>query len=647
MPKKHRYQYLLPLVLSTSSLILAANQLTVSADEVGEPQIETVVTTEEVVATTETSTESQSQETESTSLVEEQTEEPVTTDSEKGSENSQETSNTEHAADKTEETEPEQVEPQTTQEVGFVQSGDQWLYYNQAGQKAVGTTEIDGQTYFFDQDGYQVKGNFATAEDGKEYYYDGQTGQRVSSDFVTADGGVTWYYVDAEGQKVTGNQTINGQDLYFNEAGQQVKGQFVTGEDQFDYYYDANTGQKLTSQFIDVPYEFRLDIGFDTVYVNGRFVTQRRYAAPETRHHYYYVNDEGHKVTGTYVTEDGKIYFFDQTGIQIKGDFATAEDGKEYYYDGDTGERVQGNRFVSISYDTTYFLGVATGSIHYAPGGKGYLWYYLTETGDKAKGYYFIDGVEYYFDTETGLQVKGNAYQRINSGAKYTDPYTDLDTGEVLRDVIYMQKEPDRLNNRYTITQFDSDGNKIEGRDLTGNKRKEFNDNYLTINKNGNYVLSSYNNKFYNSFTESEVISFKGSKYTIGMNGILVPFDGDFSKVYGKFARAYDRAFDQFSEEEYFYNTLGKRVYADFVKPEGSDTWYYVGLDGQKVTGRQTINGQDLYFFEDGAQSKNGSFTYEGKTMFTDESGNIIKGQTFERNGITYTTDADGYLIEE
>ncbi|MBM7636437.1 hypothetical protein [Streptococcus saliviloxodontae] len=507
MSKKYGYRYLLPLVISTSSLILAANQLTVSADEVGEPQIEAVVTTEEVEVSNETSVETQGQVTEITDLAQETSQAPVTVLSEEETETSQEVTDAKTASVPTEETEAAKLVSRDTQEQGFVKSGDQWLYYNQDGQKAVGTTQIDGQTYFFDQDGYQSKGKFATAEDGKEYYYDGHTGQRVSNDFVTEDGGATWYYVDAQGQKVTGRQTINGQDLYFDEDGRQVKGHFATEKGKFDfYYYDAQTGQRLTSQFIEIPYEVKLYLGFDLVEVNGSTVKKERYSEPETRHYYYYVDAEGHVVTGTYTAEDGKVYFFDQDGVQVKGDFAIAEDGKEYYYDGDTGERVSNNRFVSVAYDSREATSVFQGSVHYASTGKKYRWYYITETGEKAKGYYVVDGVEYYFDKKTGVQIKGDE-----------KPYTDVDTDKVgaLVYAVYLMKVPGY--DWYDLYQFDSNGYIISGRYLTRKNFLDFPSVYLETDESGNYsIYGTGNDSRYNSLTESDIIFFEGNYYTVG-----------------------------------------------------------------------------------------------------------------------------------
>ncbi|MFR8245158.1 MAG: hypothetical protein ACLU93_01135 [Streptococcus sp.] len=57
-------------------------------------------------------------------------------------------------------------------------------------------------------------------------YYHGATGNKLVSTFFTT-GDNNWYYADAKGEVVVGEQTINGQNLYFDQTGKQVKGQLL------------------------------------------------------------------------------------------------------------------------------------------------------------------------------------------------------------------------------------------------------------------------------------------------------------------------------------------------------------------------------------------------------------------------------------
>ena len=66
----------------------------------------------------------------------------------------------------------------------------------------------------------QVKGGFATNANGTRSYYHGATGDKLVSTFFTT-GDNNWYYADAKGEVVVGEQTINGQHLYFDQTGRQ------------------------------------------------------------------------------------------------------------------------------------------------------------------------------------------------------------------------------------------------------------------------------------------------------------------------------------------------------------------------------------------------------------------------------------------
>lgn len=50
------------------------------------------------------------------------------------------------------------------------------------------------------------------------------------------------YYADATGGVAVGEQTINDQNLYFDQTGKQVKGETATNPDGSISYYDVHTG---------------------------------------------------------------------------------------------------------------------------------------------------------------------------------------------------------------------------------------------------------------------------------------------------------------------------------------------------------------------------------------------------------------------
>ena len=128
---------------------------------------------------------------------------------------------------------------------GWFTANQAWYYRKADGQLETGLADIDGQTHYFNADGSQVKGDFASPDGGKTWYYldkdNGQaltggqtiagkrytfdeTGQQIQGRFVPPDGGITWYYLDKDnGLRVTGRQVINGEVCYFDQDGRQLK----------------------------------------------------------------------------------------------------------------------------------------------------------------------------------------------------------------------------------------------------------------------------------------------------------------------------------------------------------------------------------------------------------------------------------------
>ena len=230
----------------------------------------------------------------------------------------------------------------------YTTDGSTWFYRDAAGKNVTGALTLDGHDYYFRANGAQVKGEFVT-ENGKISYYtvdngykvkdkffevngkwyhadkDGnlatgrQTidhlnyyfnadGSQVKSDFFTLDGGKTWYYAKDNGEIVTGAYSVGGKNYYFKEDGSQVKGDFVKNADGSLSYYDKDSGERL----------------------NNRFLT--------TGNNVWYYFKDGKAVTGRQ-NIDGKEYYFDNLGRQVKGSPISTPKGVEYY-ESVLGERV-------------------------------------------------------------------------------------------------------------------------------------------------------------------------------------------------------------------------------------------------------------------------------------------------------------------
>ena len=245
----------------------------------------------------------------------------------------------------------------------YTTDGSTWFYRDAAGKNVTGALTLDGHDYYFRANGAQVKGEFVT-ENGKISYYtvdngykvkdkffevngkwyhadkDGnlatgrQTidhlnyyfnadGSQVKSDFFTLDGGKTWYYAKDNGEIVTGAYSVGGKNYYFKEDGSQVKGDFVKNADGSLSYYDKDSGERL----------------------NNRFLT--------TGNNVWYYFKDGKAVTGRQ-NIDGKEYYFDNLGRQVKGSPISTAKGVEYY-ESVLGERVT-NTWITFQDGTTVFF---------------------------------------------------------------------------------------------------------------------------------------------------------------------------------------------------------------------------------------------------------------------------------------------------
>ena len=245
----------------------------------------------------------------------------------------------------------------------YTTDGSTWCYRDATGKNVTGALTMDGHEYYFRANGAQVKGEFVT-ENGKISYYtvdigykvkdkffevngkwyhadkDGnlatgrQTidhlnyyfnadGSQVKSDFFTLDGGKTWYYAKDNGEIVTGAYSVGGKNYYFKEDGSQVKGDFVKNADGSLSYYDKDSGERL----------------------NNRFLT--------TGNNVWYYFKDGKAVTGRQ-NIDGKEYYFDKLGRQVKGSPISTPKGVEYY-ESVLGERVT-NTWITFQDGKTVFF---------------------------------------------------------------------------------------------------------------------------------------------------------------------------------------------------------------------------------------------------------------------------------------------------
>lgn len=301
-----------------------------------------------------------------------------------------------------------------------------------------GWVELEGQDYFFQQNGKAPKGFFTTEDKtylfgdegyilrglqqyNKAYYYLDENGvrlggwQQIGEDRYCFDGTdnaaiVGWhvgndatYYFAFHGAAVNGLQTIEGYKYYFEELklqtgwktlsgnryyfdpdnGGMAKGGWFTDSDGKTYYFGADFTAVTGVCMIDnVEYQFDAD----GVLLNSEAPTANIWVEEDGK--VYYLDENGGRTVG-FATIDGSRYYFDAEGVRQSG--WIVEDGKKYYFSPADGRGVTG--WQSIEGKTYYF------------GPEGYAFAGTTEE---------IDGQQYTFDEE-GVVTSGDPPAQINA----------------------------------------------------------------------------------------------------------------------------------------------------------------------------------------------------------------------------------------
>ena len=208
----------------------------------------------------------------------------------------------------------------TSQETkaGWIQTNGKWLYQHKDGTYTKNDFEtIEGQTYYFDENGYMVTGwqkinnkdyffnasGFMVKDTWQGAYYLGKDGVMLTKAF-TPDG----YYVGSDGVYVRNQKvTVDGKDYYLNADGKVAKNQWAG-----DYYLDGN-GNPYINRWAGSYW-----CGEDGKYVKSSWVDNNKS----------YVNENGVYVTNQWIGD----YYVNASGVKVTnawaGSYWCGEDGK-------------------------------------------------------------------------------------------------------------------------------------------------------------------------------------------------------------------------------------------------------------------------------------------------------------------------------
>ena len=488
----------------------------------------------------------------------------------------------------------------------------------------------------------------------------------------TSDDQGNWYYLDSDGHKLTGPQIIDNFNLYFHDNGIQAKGEKITIDGK-DYYYDKDNGRKVTDTSIEVDGKTYLadadGILTEKTQLPTQVVTGGHFQSDNQKDWYYYTAN-GEKLTG-WQNVDGVILYFDKNGRQAK-DKIVQIDGKTYYFDKNNGCMVK-NQWASVN----------VGGIN--PASQDYRSYYLGNDGAAVTGWQDIDGKHLYF-TDTGIYASNGIYS-IN-GKNYL-----FEKGQLVKDAYGVVDKPgSKVRLTYTY-RTNADGEVLTGKQMIDGTEYVFaSDGHVVdgvIGYDGKLYLvkdSKIQKNYFGAFFSKNPIlggiNFTGI-YGTDENGILLEGIQRGSDGYLHYFQPEVKSVDKptwkeidgkryrltksYRTERYagMYTAI---ILADTtlkvddktytIDNEGVATeftaknqfvrddfwnWYYYDADGKLLTGRQTIDGIQLYFDANGKQAKGTLIDIDGDTYYFDkDSGAMWTNSSLTLNGMTYEIDDQG-----
>ena len=291
-----------------------------------------------------------------------------------------------------------------------------WYYLGQDGKALIGKQVIDNIPLYFYPNGVQAKDAFVVL-DGNSYYFQKDSGQMVRDRFWSDDDG-NWYYSDKEGKLVTGEQTIDGFDMYFYPDGVQAKGEIVTIGIE-PYYFDKDSGHKVINTDITINGKTYHAEANGLLIETEQKLPQRPLVSgghfqEDSSGNWYYYTATGEKLKG-WQNVDGVTLYFDKEGRQAKDGERTI-DGSDYYFSHYSGA-------VKTNYWHTWSIEIR----RQEPFAKTYNVYYGSD-GRRYYGWHRVGDQLYYFDykgrVENDLTIfKGQNYLFDNHGKLVKDAF--------------------------------------------------------------------------------------------------------------------------------------------------------------------------------------------------------------------------------
>ena len=290
------------------------------------------------------------------------------------------------------------------QQMGWVQEKDGWYYYSNDGTKL--TSQWIGN-YYVGKDGkmltnqwigdYYVDANGLWSPDhwinNGKWWYRHQDGSYTKNDFEDINGQT--YYFDRDGYMVTGWKQVENDKYYFNASGIMATDQWIN-----TYYYVDENGKMVKNKWVGIYY-----LDSNGVWQPDRWIYNGRWwyrygdgSYPVNKfdvinNNVYYFDSNGYVVTGWQVI-NGNWYYFNGSGAMLKSQWIGN------YYVGKDGIMAK-SQWIENDYVDSNGLWQQDRWIH---NGK---WWYRHGDGSYTKNdFEVINGQTYYFDQD-GYMVSG------------------------------------------------------------------------------------------------------------------------------------------------------------------------------------------------------------------------------------------------
>ena len=462
-------------------------------------------------------------------------------------------------------------------------------YYSEDGEITKGFAEIDGKTYYFDENSGEVLKNNCMIYNGcfYEFSWDGSITYKQE---VTQDG-----FLDAE------------QGKYYIQNGEILRNQFVT-VDSWKYYLEENG--KVTRN--SMPYVYDEETG---CYYEYRFDNEGHmlYGWQELYGQtWYYDQETGRAYTEGFYEIDGKIYYFE--GCRRQQNTSRFIDGNFYYFGNDGSIEKQ----IEIKKDGWVQMPDA--------------WYYVKENTLLSQQWLILNGKTYYFDYEGKMLANEERYLYVASG----------DEGGHYR----FDKSGAMITGWYTNNSGDKYYYGENGKAVSG--IVEINGDTYCFSDDGRAMVDTIEIKegiFYKfgSDGKAEVIQ-NGTEdgfVNIGNNTFYVK-DGQVVKGEFVISEKYTYYFD--------YSGIMVKDNITGIYEDGTTWKYQFDQDGHMLYGWQTYNGETYYYDKETGRGFRGLHQIDGNEYYFDSymwSGRMVKNITIQIDDEICYFGEDGKLTSK